>query len=137
MNIFLAYRFSGKDQDVLEKTLGAIVSALKDLGTGVFCSFWERRFFRDEKFPEDELVGFDLKEIDKSDEVLVLVDSDEEDAEMLSEVEYAVSHGKKLVLAVKRGLHPAFLKGLTGNILEFESLKELCGKLRFLSGKNI
>ncbi|MFH1211550.1 MAG: nucleoside 2-deoxyribosyltransferase [Candidatus Woesearchaeota archaeon] len=129
MKVFLSYRFSGEDPEVLRKTIQSICESLKKAGHDPFCSFWEGDFFKENKYSNKQILQHALKELENSDIYLAFIKSEDKSEGMLIEAGYALAKGKKFYLAIKKGVHTTFIKELADTIIEFENLEELYNKL--------
>lgn len=132
MKIFISYRFTGEDLKELDNTLGKIRSVLMEGGHQVFCSFWSEELFKSNNFTNKQILEYAFEELRKSDIVLVFVKSPEKSEGMLIEVGYALASEKKIILAVKNDVKTTFLHQITNEVIEFESLDDLCIKLKEL-----
>ena len=130
MKLFLSYRFTGEDPEELEKTLGAIKTALEAEGHSVYCSFWSERLFREGSFTNGQIIEHAFSEIDKTDGVFALVKSADKSEGMLLEIGYALAEGKKLFLAVKKGVATVFVREEADKVLEFENIDDLLNKVK-------
>lgn len=133
MKAFISYRFTGEDPRELNDTLGKMRSVLIEGGHQVFCSFWSEEFFKHNNFTNKQILEYTLEELKKSDAVLVFIKSSEKSEGMLIEVEYALASQKRIILAVKNGVKTTFLHQIANEVIEFESVDDLCVKLKELS----
>lgn len=129
MKIFLSYRFTGEDAEVLKKILKKIGESLKKAGHEHFCSFWESEFFEKNNFSNEQIMNYALRELDDSDACLAFIKSNDKSEGMLLEAGYALAKGKRFYLAIKKGVSVTFMKELAGKVIEFETLEELYEKL--------
>ena len=129
MKIFLSYRFTGEDPNVLKETIHNICSSLEKSGHGHYCSFWKEGFFNENKFTHKQILEHALQELEKSDIYLAFVKSEDKSEGMLIEAGYAIAKKKKFYLAIKKGVHTVFLREMADKVIEFEELGELYEKL--------
>ena len=132
MKIFLSYRFSGEDPKELEKTLSAIKNALQEGGHEVFSSFWSEEIFRTHGFSNKQILEYALEKLKSADASLIFIKSDEKSEGMLLETGYAFALGKRKILAIRSGIPTVFLRQIANEIVEFDSIDDLCGKLKNL-----
>jgi nucleoside 2-deoxyribosyltransferase len=132
MKIFLPYRFSGEDPKELEKTLSAIRNALEKGGHEVFCSFWSEEIFRTNGFSNGQILEYALEKLRSADTILIFIKSNEKSEGMLLETGYALALKKKKILAIKNEIPTVFLRQIADELIEFDSLDDLCGQLKNL-----
>ncbi|MDO8538684.1 MAG: nucleoside 2-deoxyribosyltransferase [archaeon] len=124
MKIFVSYRFSGENPKELKYSMENVCKNLEK-NNKYFCSFSKEEFFLKQKFSNKQILEYSLKEMDKSDYVLVFLKSQEKSEGMLIEVGYAIAKKKKIILAIKKGTKSTFLREIAEQIIEFETLEEL------------
>ena len=129
MKIFLSYRFTGEDPEVLRETIQNICNSLEKAGHSYYCSFWKGDFFNENRFTHKQILEHALEELQKSDVYLAFIKSEDKSEGMLIEAGYALAKKKKFYLAIKKGVHTVFLKEIADKVIEFESLNELYEKL--------
>jgi len=129
VKIFLVYRFTGENIVELEKTCDSIVSALEKSGHKCFCSLSREEHYQKNKLTRKQIYFDAMKEIDSCDAVLLFVKSDEKSEGMLVEAGYALAKGKKIILTLKNGVHAELLGYISDEIIEFDTIEELCEKL--------
>jgi len=132
MKVFISYRFTGEDPKELDHTLGKIRGVLMESGHQIFCSFWSEELFKNNNFTNKQILEYTLEELKKSDIVLVFVKSPEKSEGMLIEVGYAFASRKKIILAIKNDVKTTFLHQIADEVVEFESINDLCIKLKEL-----
>jgi nucleoside 2-deoxyribosyltransferase len=129
MKIFLSYRFTGEDPEVLREIIQNICNSLEKAGHSYYCSFWKGDFFNENRFTHKQILEHALKELQKSDVYLAFIKSEDKSEGMLIEAGYALAKKKKFYLAIKKGVYTVFLKEIADKLIEFESLNELYKKL--------
>ena len=132
MKIFLAYKYTGEDPEVLKGIIDQIVSSLGKAGHTTFCSFDKNVFFTEQSSSYKQRLEYVITELDSSDYVLAFVKSQEKSEGMLLEVGYALAKGKKIILAIKSGVHVTFLSEIADVVIEFEEPDDLYSKLKML-----
>ncbi|MDD5738837.1 MAG: nucleoside 2-deoxyribosyltransferase [Candidatus Pacebacteria bacterium] len=127
--IFLSYRITGENREELKIIMKRICQGIETAGFGCFYSFQKEGYFQENNFTKKQILEYALKEIDKTDCVLVIVKSQEKSEGMLLEVGYALAKNKKIVLAIKKDIQTVFLQEMANSIIEFENLDDLNDKL--------
>lgn len=130
MNILIAYRFTGEDPVELGETLGKIAGTLRSAGHYVYCSIEDETWFRAEKRTNGDIMRHAFEQLNNSDIVLAFVRSDEKSEGMLLEVGYAMGKGKRIALALKRGVKTTSIQDMADPVIEFDSVDDLCEKLK-------
>lgn len=130
MKIFLSYRFTGEDPNELKVTLGAITGALREGGHTVYCSFEDEAWFREKKHTNKEIMEHAFQKLDGAEMILAFVKSDEKSEGMLLEIGYMVGKGKSFALAIKNGVKTTSIKEMANPLIEFETIDDLCEKLK-------
>lgn len=128
MKIFISYRFTGEDPKELEETLKHICDLLIKKGHSHYCSFWDsgnNGLFKKNNFTNKQILEHALKEVDKSDCVVILIKSEDKSEGMLIEIGYALAKKKKIILIIKKGVRTTFVREIADKIIEFENLKEI------------
>ncbi|MBI1755383.1 nucleoside 2-deoxyribosyltransferase [Candidatus Azambacteria bacterium] len=128
--IFLSYRFTGENINELTETLGRILSALRSVGHTVYCSIEDEKWFRENHRINKEILKHALEQLDKSDVILAFVKSDQKSEGMLLEIGYMMARGKSFSLALKQEIKTTFLAELAEPLVEFDSVGDLCNKLK-------
>lgn len=127
--IFLAYRFTGEEIEGLTITLGKILSTLRQAGHTVYCSIEDEQSFRRNGIKNVAILRYAFERLDESDMVLAFVSSDLRSEGMLMEIGYALAKGKRIAVAMKKGVKSPLLPHLADPLIEFEFIDDLCGKL--------
>ena len=122
MKLYLAYRFTGEDRKELETTLKHLCNLLVKEKHNIYCSFFDPDMIN---IGNKNVLERALKEIDKSDCLVVLIKSDDKSEGMLIEIGYAVAKKKKIFLLIKKGVRTTFVREIADKVIEFENLKEL------------
>ena len=95
----------------------------------MFCSFGHNDFFQKEKYSNQQLLDYCLKELDNSDLVFAFIKSPEKSEGMLLELGYAYAKGKKIILAKKNDIYTTFIQEISNQTLTFTDLEDLYKKL--------
>lgn len=125
MKIFIAYRFTGEDPVVLQKTMTKICQAVSAAGHETYCSIDKEEFFQAQNYTVNQIMEQALKDLDRHDALLAFVNSDNKSEGMLIEVGYALAKGKQIILAKRKGVHAHSLEGVASRLIEFEDLEDL------------
>ncbi len=130
MKIFVSYKFAGEDPEELEKTLNEISGVLKGAGHEVYSASEDENLFAENKFTLKKILNHALEKLDNSDCILVFVRSYEKAEGMLIEIGYALAKGKKIILAIKKGVRLSFAEEIADKVIEFEDINDLKEKLK-------
>ena len=122
---FISYRFTGENPAELERALKHICDLIDEKGHKTYCSFGDAKMFEEKNYSAKQILSHTLKQLDSSDWVVMFVKSEEKSEGMLLEIGYALAKKKKLLLIIKKGVKPYYLKELADVIIEFEDLKQL------------
>lgn len=133
MKIFISYRYTGEDPEILKEIVQDLGKSLEKAGHSHFCSFWKNGFFNENKFTHKQILNYALDELEKADVYLAFVKSEDKSEGMLIEAGYAIAKNKKFWLAIKKGAHTVFLREMADKIIEFETMEELYSKLSKLN----
>ncbi len=125
MNIFLSFRFTGADMAETDKFLGQVCEQLSQAGHDPICTFWKEPFFQENKYNLKQVFNYAFKELDKADMLLALVDSPEKSTGMLLEIGYAKAKGKKIIMAVKKGVNAGTLPEFADEVFEFYKVEDI------------
>jgi nucleoside 2-deoxyribosyltransferase len=129
MRIYIAYKFVGENPKELGVTLTGIAKVLKEAGHEAYFALMDEELFIKKKFSLKQILNYALRELDSCDCILVFIRSNEKSEGMLIEVGYALANNKKIILAIKKGIHLPFTKDIANEIIEFENIEELNKKL--------
>lgn len=127
---FLSYKFTGEDIAELTETLSKILATLRALGHKVYCSIEDEKSFQENLKTNKEILHHTLNHLDDSDLIFAFVRSEQKSEGMLIEVGYALAKGKPFVLAIQNGIKTTFLTEIANTLIEFESVNDLCEKLK-------
>jgi nucleoside 2-deoxyribosyltransferase len=126
MKFFIAFKFTGEEQEKIRDNLKKVCSALEELGHSYYCTFF------DEGLPKEDikdLFNHAFEKLENSDIILVLVNSNEPSEGMLMEIGYALAKGKRVILAIDKGIGTTKTRDLIDEIIEFEDFDDLAVKL--------
>lgn len=130
MKIYIAYKFSGENQEELVRTLIEISGKLEEKGHKVYFACKEETLFKEKKFSAKQILNHALKELDNADCIFVFVKSNEKSEGMLIEIGYALAKGKKIILAMKQGVNLYFTEDIADKVIEFENIPDLLKQLK-------
>lgn len=127
MKIFIGQRVTGEDINSLVKESEKVLAVLKEAGH-------EAKHFIDEegKLGAKIQLNHAFEEIDKRDVFLAIIRSNEKSEGMLIEVDYALAKGKKLIVAVKKGVDKTYVPELADHVIKFSDVHDICNKLKEL-----
>ncbi len=123
VKIQLAYKVSGERREEVVETLKGLCAVLEKAGHETYCPILD---------PNSNGINGTLRHLDESNVLLLYVKSEDKSEGMLLEAGYAKGRGKRLILAIKRGLDYKHTRAIADVILEYENLKDLGIKLRTL-----
>lgn len=122
---FISYKFTGENPVELEKSLKHICDLLDAKGHRTYCSFVDAKMFEEKNYSSKQILAHTLKRLDQADWVVMFVKSEEKSEGMLLEIGYALAKKKKLLLILKKGVKPYYLKELADVVIEFQDLHKL------------
>ncbi|HII14888.1 MAG TPA: hypothetical protein HA362_01095 [Nanoarchaeota archaeon] len=82
------------------------------------------------QIPVNQVIINAFAELKKCDGFFAFVESDEKSEGLLLEAGYTKALGKRIVLAIKKGVNLRFLRAIADKVIAFESLDELKGKIK-------
>jgi nucleoside 2-deoxyribosyltransferase len=126
MKIFIAYKFTGETRESLENTVGDLTRFLKEKGHDVYCTLLDKNIQAQTK---NVLFDFALKEIDKSEVLMIFLQSKDKSEGMLMEVGYAMAKNKRIVLLVSKEVKKTHLMDLVKEKYKFNDMNDLYTKL--------
>ncbi len=127
---FLSYKFTGEDITELIETLSKILATLRTLGHKVYCSIEDEKSFQENLKTNKKILHHTLNHLDDSDLIFAFVRSEQKSEGMLLEIGYALAKEKPFVLAIQNGIKTTFLTEIANTLIEFESVNDLCEKLK-------
>jgi len=128
-SFFLSYKFTGEDINLIKEKLEKILPILRLNGNSVYCSFEDQDFFKKNNFDSKKILEHALKKLDDCEKGLILLDSDQKSEGMLLEIGYMVAKEKPFILAKRNGIKTTFLEKIAEDVINFDSVEELCNKL--------
>lgn len=129
MKIFLSYRFTGENPQILKETLSQIVTALNASGHQVWNSLDSQDRYIKDKFDNHGIMQDALKNLDQADALLAFINSSEKSEGMLLEIGYALAKKKKFLLAIRKDIKTTSLRQLADTVIEFSDLEDLSNKI--------
>lgn len=133
MKIFLSFKYTGESLVELNKMIPSVFNSLKTNGNNVFCTFFKEDFFEEKRYTYKQILHYALNEIDKSDVVFVFLNSEDKSEGMLLEIGYSIANNKKIILAKRKNVKTTFVEEFSSEIIEFESVPDLCTKINNIS----
>jgi len=125
MKIQMAYKFTGEDSVKLIEELKKIVSIFEGNGHLVYCPVLNPDRPKDKK-----ALFFDtLKRLEDTDAIFALIKSDTRSEGMLMEIGHAWGMGKKLIVAINKGVENTHFREFADVVIDFENMEELYEKL--------
>lgn len=130
MRVYIAYRFTGEDPDVVRKNTEAVAQAVQDAGHTPFIFNRDVQQWGAVELTLKEIYHQCLEQIQKHDAVLVYVNSNEKSEGMLVECGYAKGLDKKIIIAVHHSIKPHWLHCMADTLIEFDTMEELQHKIK-------
>lgn len=128
MKIYLVYKFSGVDKEILRKKIEVVSDSLEKLGHKTFAFFRDMNKWGEISMPIKETFENAFSEIKKSDAVFVIIDDNDKKEGMLLEIGFAKAMGKKIYLAIRNDVERFFaLRAIADDIIEFDDIDDLEG----------
>lgn len=126
MNIYIGYKYrSCKDKQALKNTLLTLSDRVHSLGHKTFILERDVYDWCHDYSNLPKSIRSIIKNMKKSDVLLAFVDCDERSIGLLFESLCAKVFGKKVVVAVRKGLKGLPFKNFANEIVEFDSHEEL------------
>lgn len=125
---FLAYRFSGESQDVLNKRLRLVVDALKDSGIDAYCNFFDNHIMDSKNLSKRQIINKAFKKIDECEGLFVLIASNDKSEGQLFEVGYAIAKNKNIIAAIQQDVD-THVDDLADKVVRWKNLEDLSKKL--------
>ena len=125
--IFIGQAVTGQDINILQNEMGRIYSTLKQKGFSVYSTIEKEGKKTFKKAGDWVIHGF--KQIDKHDIYLAIVRTEHRSEGLLIEIGYALSKGKKIILAINENVKNTYLRDFTNNVIEWKDFSDLLNKL--------
>lgn len=134
--IFLSYRFTGEDAEILKGRLGKVKTILKLNKYEVFCSFFEEEFFVKKGLSTDQIYDYCKQELKCCEVVLFFIGSNKKSKGMEMELDEAIKAKKRIVVVIQKDLEFVEFRNSAHEIIEYDNLEKLYGLLEIEFGKN-
>ena len=128
MKIFISYRFSDVEKTDLENLITPIYNSLK-LNHKVFCNFYKDQHYIDNNYTAKEIMQDCFENIDSSDTVLCLVDTNKYSCGMLLEIGYSLAQHKRIIVCSRQGCEIDTLCQMATYTISYADYDELLKKL--------
>lgn len=132
MKLFLSYRYTGQSSEILQEIIPELCSKLSSFGYTLFCSLDHNQVFVSQNFNYKQILQYCLEELDKSEGVVVFINSAEKSEGMLLEVGYAIAKKKKIILLIQKDIKTLFLREIADHVFEFSDVKNVCDEIKNL-----
>ena len=130
MNIYIGYKYRNfKDKEGLKENLSKISDTLSSLGHKTFI-LGRDAFNWNHHGKTSKSLPLIIKNIKKNDVLLAIIECDSKSNGLLFESFCTKIFGKKIILAVKKGVSPKPFSNFTKNIIEFENYEDLANSVR-------
>jgi nucleoside 2-deoxyribosyltransferase len=135
---FISYKFTGETKENLENLLHPIVEALKNSSIDAYCNFFDENLpVRSKNFKPHEFVTDAFKNINESDFVFVVLNSEEKSEGMIMEIGYATAKNIPIVIAVKNNVTNTYLPGMANMVIPWDNINDLVEKISKIDFKNL
>ena len=125
MKIFISYRFTGENLSELKSILGKINEILKSKGHDIFCSLNEEEYFKSRKLTVDEIYEYCNQKLEEYDTILFFIKSEEKSKGMEMELEKAIKHNKRIIVAIKKNIYFSRFCENAHEIIKYTDLENL------------
>ena len=129
MKIFTSFRFTGEDMNELKQFMKEVCTTLEGLGHKQYCNFW-REDYEEPKRTMKEIMDIALRDLDDADCYLAIVKSDEKSEGMLIEAGYALAKGKRIIIAIKKGVKTTWMRNIFEEVIEWNDIENLKSKIK-------
>ena len=102
MKIFLAFKFTGVEQDIIQEEINHINEGLQHLDYDIFYSLTKEDFFQNNNFSREDIYQYCYNISKQSDILLFFINHQEKSEGMERELNDAVKINKKIVLLIKK-----------------------------------
>lgn len=128
MKIYLAFRFTGEDLNVLNEEISQITHAILESGNQVFCSLDLEHYYMDHHFTGKEIVEYSLNQLNSCDALLAYIKSPEKSEGMLMEIGFAIAKKKDVYLLMKEGVQTNYVHAIAKKHETFSSSYDIAQK---------
>lgn len=125
MKIFISFRFTGEDVEILKITLDKIKEIFESRGHDIFCSLYEDDFFKSKNFSVDEIYDYCNQKLKDYETILFFIKSSEPSKGMEMELDRAIKHNKKIIIAIQKNLNFTKFRTNAHKIIEYTDLEHL------------
>jgi nucleoside 2-deoxyribosyltransferase len=130
MRFYIAYKFLGADKEKLKATLNNLSSIIEESGHKPYIFFRDAQNWGAIETPVNQILVKAFAELRKSEGFFAFVESEEKSEGMLLEAGYAKAQNKKMILAIKKDINLRFLRSISDEIIEFDTMVDLEKKLK-------
>jgi hypothetical protein len=129
MNIYIGYKYRNfKDKESLKGVLEKVSETITSLGHKTFILGRDEFEWNHHKRPSKSIMPI-IKNMRKNDVLFALIECESKSTGLLFETMCAKLMGKKIILALKKGLSGKPFKNYSKKIIEFEDYGDLQRKL--------
>jgi len=125
MRVYLAYKLSEVDIEILRPTLEKISKIIENLGHETFIFVRDAQNWKPGKMGAKEIMKRASEEMKKSDVILSILEVADKGEGLLIESGFMKGLGKKLIVASKKDCRGFLLKGIADEVIEYESFDDL------------
>jgi len=125
MKVFVSYRFSNIKKEDLEKLLDPVCLFFKDINITTFCNFYKDQYYLDNNYSAKEIMTDCFMNIDDSDIILCLVDTEKYSCGMLLEIGYSLANRKNIIVCSRVGCEIDTLSKMANHNIKYSNYNEL------------
>ena len=127
---FISYRFSDIPVKELQKLIDPVYNLFKDAGCHTFCNFYKDSYYVDNNYTAKQIMEDCFGELEGSDFVVCLVDTEKYSCGMLLEIGYALAKKKSIVVCCREGCEIDTLIAMANKTITYKDYDELVEKLK-------
>jgi nucleoside 2-deoxyribosyltransferase len=125
MRIYIAYKFTGQDKELLKKRLHRLADSIEQNGHETFVFYRDIVEWGTKPMERKDIMPIALKELQKSDLLLLYIEEYSKSTGVGLEVGYAKASQIPIILAAPKNEDCDYLMGLYDEFVEFEDFEDL------------
>lgn len=122
--IFVSYRFSGEDINVLKVVMDKITNTISEKGYDFFCSLYKEDYFEEQRFSLEQRYDYCNQNVIDSDVIFFFIKTADKSGGMEIELNQAIKHEKKIILAINESLDFTVFRENAHSIIEYKGLEQ-------------
>lgn len=128
--IFISYRFSDIPIQNLHLLIDPVYNLYKDNGYHTFCNLYLDDYYKENGYSPKQIMHHCFDEIEGSDIIICLVDTDKYSCGLLLEIGYALAKKKCIIVCSKEGCEIDTLNAMANKTIKYNSYTELLEKIK-------